>query len=206
MEALRFNEVVFCGENPHIVLVQPGTETPTAAASYWECTYSDFGEGHVLLLYLDKANAATLTQPSIAVYADNLPLGRYLTDALNQHFDEWKPFGFGGAAVQPARFFKESDSRHFYRVACHADQTHIDLHWSDIHRLGFRTFPDLFGGGFGLKGDEHYHVINTIFRCKSGTITVNQQTASGEPQLVPLADGGFSSSVFLALSETWVKA
>jgi hypothetical protein len=205
MESIRLSPVVFCGENPAIVLVNSDTGTTTAAASYWDCTYSVYGEGQVLLVYLDDANAAELGQPTIAVYADNIPLGRYLTDTFNQHFDDWKAFGFGGAPIQQARFFKESDSREFYRVACHAEQTHIDLLWHDIRGCDFRTFLDLFGGGFGAAGDEHYHVANVIFLCGQGRIAINQRTAAGEAQTRTLDNGRFSSSVFVALSETWIK-
>jgi hypothetical protein len=205
VESMRLSPVVFCGENPAIVLVNAQTGKPSAAASYWHCTYSAYGEGHVLLVYLDAANAANLKQPSIAIYADNVSLGRYLTDTFNQHFDDWKELGFGGASIQQARFFKESDSREFYRVACHAEKTHIDLLWHDIHGCDFRTFPDLFGGGFGVAGDEHYSVANVIFLCGKGDITINQRRAAGEPQTRTLPDGRFSSSVFIALSETWIK-
>lgn len=205
MEALRLNSVVFCGENPHIVLVEPGTERVTAAASYWQCTYSAYGEGQALLLYLDADNAAALGQPSLSVYADNAPLARYLVDTFNQHFEGWESFGFGGTPVQPARFFKESDSRQFYRVACHGEQTQIELLWGDIRHASFRTFPDLKGGGFGTAGDEHYHVANVIFLCGQGGIRLNQQSVMGEPETRTLDDGRFSSSVFLALSETWMR-
>lgn len=206
MQALRLDSVVFCGENPHIVLVEPGTERVKAAASYWQCTYSAYGEGQALLLYLDAENAAALGQPTLSVYADNAPLARYLVDAFNQHFEGWKHFGFGGAAIQQGRFFKESDSRAFYRVACHSEHTQIELLWQGIHQPGFRTFPDLKGGGFGAAGDEHYHVSNVICLCEQGRITVNQQPAIGEPETRTLENGRFSSSVFLALSETWIKA
>src|SRR5688572_4750244 len=98
MESLRLSPVVFCGENPHIVLYND--DTISAAASYWHCTFSAYGEGNVLLLYLDAANAAALKQPSIAVYADNAPLARYLTDTFNQHFEDWDKLGFGGAPIK----------------------------------------------------------------------------------------------------------
>jgi hypothetical protein len=39
------NPVVFCGENPNIILVDATTESITVAVSDWDCTYSDCGEG-----------------------------------------------------------------------------------------------------------------------------------------------------------------
>ncbi len=186
-------------------LFDPAAETMTAAASYWHSTYSPYGEGHVLLLYLEAANAAALEQPKVAIYSDNNPLARYLTDTFNQHFDGWRDFGFKDISIQPARFFKEADTRQFYRVACHTATAVIDVLWTDIRSSDFRTFPDLNGGGFGAAGDEHYHVSNAIFLCGQGAITVNKQQAAGQAQTRTLPDGRFSSSVFVALSETWVK-
>ncbi len=204
MEAARLEGVVFCGENPHIVLVD-ADETITAAVSYWECTYSAYGEGHALLVYLNAANAAALDHPTLAIYSDNAPLARYLTDTLNQHFDDWQGLGFANAAIHPARFFKEADTRSFYRVACHTESGHIDLLWQDIRPPDLRLMPDLQGGGFGAAGDEHYHVVNVILLCGEGSIRINEREAVGKPQTPTRPDGRFSSSVFVAISETWVK-
>jgi hypothetical protein len=205
MESLRLSPVAFCGENPVISLFKPGTDTITAAASYWHCTYSQHGEGTALLVYLDDGNALALNQPSIAVYSDNMPLARYLTDTFNAQFEDWKPFGFSGTPIQQARFVRESDSRDFYRVACHAEGTRIDLHWNNLRKPEYRTFPDLFGGGFGVAGDEHYHVSNVIFLCEQGSISINGKLTSGAAQTRTTPEGRFSSSVFVALSETWIK-
>jgi hypothetical protein len=205
MEQLRLKPVAFCGENPIISLVSDGTEEVSAAASYWHCTYSAYGEGNVLLLYMNEANATALGQPAVAVYADNAPLGRFLSNTFNQHFDDWKGLGFYRAPVQQARFFRISDSRRFYRVDCHAEQILINLLWEELRDPDFRTFPDLSGGGFGAAGDEHYNVANVIFLCGEGHIVVNQQEAVGVPQTRTLPDGRYSSSVFVALSETWIK-
>jgi len=205
LESLRLKPIAFCGENPVMELVDPTSEIMTAAASYWHCTYSPQGEGHVLLLYLDAANAAALGQSSVAIYADNMPLARFVTDTFNQHFDGWKDFGFGTAPVQQGRFVREADARQFYRVTCDIGTAMVDVLWTDIRSSDFRTFPDLNGGGFGIAGDEHYHVSNAIFLCGQGAISINKQQVSGAAQTRTLADGRFSSSVFVALSETWVK-
>ncbi|MEO8392722.1 MAG: hypothetical protein ABI700_07000 [Chloroflexota bacterium] len=154
MNALRITPIVFCGENPNIMLVD-ANQMPTAAASYWECTYSPYGVGDVLLVYLDANNATALDHPAIAIYADNVPLARYLTDTFNQHFEGWQQWNFSEAAVQQAHFTKESDSAQFYRVMCYSDKMQIDLLWSEFRGASFRTFPDLNGGGFGVAGDEH---------------------------------------------------
>jgi len=205
VDALRLKPIAFCGENPVMELYTPGTETIAAAASYWHSTYSPYGEGHALLVYLDAGNAATLGQPGAAIYADNVALARYVTDTFNQHFDDWKAFGFKDVPVHQARFFNQSDTRHFFRVACHTQTSVIDVLWDDIHSSDFRTYANLNGGGFGIAGDEHYHVSNAIFLCGQGRISINQQQVVGEASTRMMPDDRFTSSVFVALSETWVK-
>ena len=205
MDSVRLKPIAFCGENPVIELYDATTEIITAAASFWHCTYSPHGEGQVLLVYLDAANASALGQPSVAIYADNASVARYVTDTFNQHFDGWKSFDFKDAPIQQARFFTDAHMSQFYRVACHTDTSVIDVTWTDIRSSDFRTFPDLNGGGFGFADDEHYHVSNAIFLCGQGAISVNKHQAVGEAQTRTLPDGRFSSSVFVALSETWVK-
>ncbi|MBA3870917.1 MAG: hypothetical protein H0X30_17380 [Anaerolineae bacterium] len=205
MDALRLKPIAFCGENPVMELYKPGTEIMTAAASYWHSTYSPHGQGNALLVYLDAANAAAHGQPKAAIYADNAPLARYLTDTFNQHFDGWKDLGFKEAPIYQARFFTDADTRQFYRVACHNQQAVIDVLWTDIRSSDFRSYSDLNDGGFGTAGDEHYHVSNAIFLCGQGHISINQRQAAGEAFTRTLPDERFSSSVFVALSETWVK-
>jgi hypothetical protein len=129
-----------------------------------------------------------------------------LTDTFNQHFEDWQQFEFSGAAVEQAHFSKDSDSREFYRINCASGQTQIVLLWRDIRDRSFRTFPDLNGGGFGLARNEHYHVANVIFLYGQGSITINQRQAVGAAQTCTLSDGRFSSSVFVARSETWIKS
>jgi len=205
VDSERLKPIAFCGENPVMELFSPGTETISAAASYWHCTYSPYGEGQVLLLYLDTANATALGQPNAVIYADNEPLARYLTNTFNQHFDGWKPFGFKEAAVREAAFTKESDMSKFYKVTCHADKTIIDVLWSDIRSSDYRSYSDLNGGGFGAAADEHFHVSHSLFLCGQGHMTINQQPVIGTGYTHTLPDDRFTSSVFVALAETWIK-
>lgn len=204
MEALRLNDVVFCGENPGLDLLKPGTETVTAGASYWFCTYSPYGEGHVLMLHLDAENAAALNHPAVAIYADNPALGRYVADTFTQHFGEgWKSANLPNTPIQTARFFRESDSRRFYRIACHVEQTRIELLWQDLRGGLFRNMPN--NSGMGAAGDESFHISTVFFLAEQASITINGQKAAGEIETKTEDDGRFSSSAFVALSETWIK-
>lgn len=199
MEALRLNNVVFCGENPGMMLMSPGTDTATADLSYWFCTYSPHGEGHVLFLRLDEANASALNHPAVAIYSDNAPLARYLAEMFTQYFDGWSDKDLPNAPILPARIFKESDSRSFYRVACHGEQTHIELMWQDVRDISFRTFPDMD------FTPNRFQVATVFFLCGKATISINQQPVTGEPQVKTREDGRLSSTAFVALAETWIK-
>lgn len=199
MEALRLNNVVFCGENPGLTLVNPDTEATTATSSYWFCTYSPHGEGHVLFLQLDAANASALNHPAVAIYSDNAPLARYLAEMFTQHFGDWKDKDLPNAPILPARIFKESDSRSFYRVACHGEQAHVELMWEDVRDISFRTFPDMD------FPPNRFQVATVFFLCAKAAISINGQAVTGEPQVKTRDDGQLSSSAFVALAETWIK-
>lgn len=199
MEALRLNNVVFCGENPGMTLVNADTDTTAANLSYWFCTYSPHGEGHVLFLQLDGANASALKHPAVTVYSDNAPLARYLAEMFTQHFDGWDDKDLPNMPILPARIFKESDSRSFYRVACHGEQAHIELLWEDVRDISFRTFPDMD------FAPNRFQVATVFFLCGKATISVNQQPVTGITQVKTRDDGQLSSTAFVALAETWIK-
>ena len=59
--------------------------------------------------------------------------------------------------------------------------------------------------GFGAAADEHFHVSHSLFLCGQGHITLNQQPIIGTGYTHTLPDDRFTSSVFVALAETWIK-
>jgi hypothetical protein len=195
---MRLNNVVFCGENPGLDLLNAAGET-TAAASYWFCTYSPYGEGHVLLIRFDAATAAALGQPPAAIYSDNPALGRYLADTFTQYFGAWSGAGVPALPVLPARLFKESDSRSYYRAVCQAEGALIELLWADVKEISMRVIPD------SPLGEATYHIFTVFFLCERATITVNGRAAEGAPVVKTNAEGKLSSSAFVALAETWVR-
>jgi hypothetical protein len=204
MNLQRLDGTIFCGENPQIILMQSDKRTYTAAASYWRSVYSPVGEGNVLLLYLDMDNVHNHQHPNLAIYADNLPLADFLTHTFNRHFAEFKELGFADVKPQPARLYQDSDSRHYHRIICHTDNHHIELLWKDIRKRQLFIITDLNNGGFGINGDEHYDVYTNIGLCATASITINNQPVEGEITTEE-RDGRFTSSAFLAFSETWLK-
>jgi hypothetical protein len=204
-DALIFRpNVVFCGENPQIFLTQPGSEGPVASASYWHCTYSPCGEGNVMLLYLNESTANSTGHPTHTIFTDNRDLARYVTDTFNQHFDGWGRLGFNQVEAEFGRFFPDTDSRKYVRIACHTSDKIVTLRWRDIRSPELRMFSDLNGGGFGVNRDEHYDVHTVICLCGDATIQIGNRRVRGLVQTAE-RNGRFMSSAFLAFSEVWMK-
>jgi hypothetical protein len=53
-------------------------------------------------------------------------------------------------------------------------------------------------------GDVSFDLTTTICPCQVGHIRINGKIVDGEVKVVKNADGLFSSTAFLAFSETWV--
>ncbi len=194
--------VLFCGENPQIILMDG--ETVTAALSYWRCTYSPYGEGQALLLMLNEANATQTGLASHTIFTDNPALGRYVTDAFNRHFDDWQSPAWLTATPIPARFAVEVDSRRYQRLACFSENLHLVGEWLDVATHELRVFEDMNNGTMGVNGDEHFDVSTVICLCRNGRISVNDKLLSGQAVSFE-KEGRLRSSVFLAFSEVWTK-
>jgi hypothetical protein len=152
----RVDGIAFCGENPQIMLYGEEGDDYTAAASYWRSVYSPFGEGQVLLIYLNDKNAENHGHPNYAIYSDNLNLAEYLTLTFNQHFDEYKHLSFGTVKPQPSQFIQDSDSRDFHRIVCQASKHRIELLWEDVRLRQLFIIKDHNNGGLGKM------VMNTM--------------------------------------------
>ncbi|HET8631012.1 MAG TPA: hypothetical protein VFL91_26630 [Thermomicrobiales bacterium] len=186
--------VIFTGENPGLTLHAPGENRAVAAASYWRCTYSEAGEGNALIIWYAGAGGT----PTRAIYADNAALGRFVTDTLTQHFGDFKGHGFADIAPTPARFFQESDSRRYHRVACHADGRIIELVWRDV------LDRQQVIGSQRVIGPRSFELATVICPCSAASITVDGRAIPGEVR-VRTDDGGRpGSSAFLAFAESWV--
>ena len=189
--------VIFTGENPGLSLFRPGTGELVAAASYWRTTYSAHGEGNALVVWLDLAAAGVGEGTLTAIYADNAPLARFVTDTLNQHFGDFQNKGLPSVAPEPARFFQESDSRSYHRVAAHAETHRIELVWRDV-----RDYQQVIGSEL-LLGGRSFELATVICPCAEATITFDGKPVPGEVRLSE-RDGRPQSSAFLAFAESWV--
>ena len=186
--------VVFGGENPGLVLYEAGGERIVAAASYWRGTYSPAGEGNVLIIWQADGDG----EPASAIYADNAALGRFVTDTFTQHFANFRDRGFDAIEPAAARFFQESDSRRYHRVACHAGERVIELVWRDV-----RDRQMMIVSGMPLGGHT-FELATIMCPCGEASITIDGRQLAGEVR-VATGDGGRPrSSAFLAFAESWV--
>jgi hypothetical protein len=186
--------VIFAGENPGLTLYAPGEDRVVAAASYWRGTYSPAGEGNVLIIWYVGGDGGTAR----AIFADNAALGRFVTDTFTQHFGSFSDQGF--AAVEPtmARFFQESDSRSYHRVACHAGEQVIELVWRDVRDRQMMLVSEMALGG------RSFELATIMCPCGEASITIAGQPLAGEVRVSTDGGGRPRSSAFLAFAESWV--
>lgn len=189
--------VIFTGENPGLSLFGSGSGGLIAAASYWRGTYSAHGEGNTLVLWLDLDAAGVGEGTLTAIYSDNAPLARFVTDTLTQHFGDFQNKGFSSVAPEPARFFQESDSRRYHRVVAHTDTHRIELDWREV-----RDYQQVIGSDLALGG-RSFELATVICPCAEATIIFDGMQVQGEVRPTE-RDGRPQSSAFLAFAESWV--
>jgi len=186
--------IVFAGENPILQLHQVGGEQRVAAASVWRSTYSEQGEGYVLILWADPETSGLGAGAPRGIYADNAELARLVWDRFNRHFDSFQNQGLEDVAPQAAQFVEEAGGRRFHRITCSVGTTTIELVWRDVQ--------DVFHNvGAATLGEKAWEITNVVCPCARGEILVDGQAVTGE---VRQTGGTFQSSAFLAFCESWV--
>lgn len=188
--------VIFAGENHMITLHLAGTQTPILSASCWRCTYSEHGEGFVLLIWHDPAQSGLAQLPPDVIYADNAAMARMVAERFGQYFEGFRGRGVATREPVPARFVQQGDGRRSHRIACMAGEITIELVWREMLDTNLEIF-------YNTSGPIPYDVSAVICHCAHGAIQVNGAPSQGE---VHQPAGETYSSAFLAFSETWVQA
>jgi hypothetical protein len=196
------DRVIFCGENPELRLFREGTEEMVAIASYWQGSYSAYGQGQVLIVWTDPAGTGLGEQARHAIYTDNPPLARFLAQTLVQHFDGFQTLGIDNLIPIPARLVRAVDPRRDYRVFCYSETDTLELSWGPV--LDYRL-PNTYANLFDRPETEiRYDVNNVICPCGEARLWINGQQSAG--QIIHFHDGTrHRSTAFLAYSETWVE-
>jgi hypothetical protein len=191
----RKQPVIFAGENHMITLFRPGSERIAISVSCWRCTYSEHGEGWVLVVFNDpSASGLDALLPNV-MYADNAALARMVATRFNQYFDGFRDRGYAELDPQAARFSQQGDSARHHRIVCVTDALTVELIWQDMLDAGLEIF-------YNTSGPIPYDVSAIICHCARGSIVVNGKPAGGEIKRIACET---YSSAFLAFSETWAE-
>lgn len=189
--------VLFSGENPGMTLYAPGTDQMVAVASYWVCTDSPYGVGHVLILWLAVENTAVSDVGHGGIFTDNHDLAQVLVENLTQHFPEFRDVPVATLAYTDARCEHTFDGAR-YQVMCQTAKIKMEIEWSgvlDRKQIIWPQFP---------AGEAAYDLTTVICPCQMGHIQLNGKLLQGEIRKTQAADGQFSSTAFLAFAETWI--
>ena len=185
--------IFMSGENPGITLHAPGTEEVRAVASYWHCTDSPLGVGHVLILWVGDGSGSTCQ----AILTDHLSLAKVLVERRTRHFPEFQGIpvaDFPYVEAQCGHTFDGSS----YRALGRSTSLRIELEWTglmDRKQILWPRFP---------AGDVVFDLTTVICPCRSARILVNDTPSAGEVRTMESTGGHSSSTAFLAFAETWV--
>ena len=190
--------VFMCGENPGLRLYLPGTEQLTAVVSYWQCTYSPWGVGNAVVLWLAEQTATDVkVYRSGGIFTDNVSLAQRLVETLTQHFPEFHGLPVTDLPYIEARCEHTFDGA-WYQVRCWAEAAQVEVVWKELldqKHLHWPQFP---------AGAAAYDLTTVICPCRAGFVRMNGVTVPGEVQQGQSADGHPSSTAFLAFAESWV--
>lgn len=192
MMTARNDRVLFAGENHMITLFAHDGDAIAISASCWRCTFSEHGEGWVLVLR--NAAASELDAlPERVVYSDNAALARMVVARFNQYFEGFREQSYTALEPVPARFAQRAGGAAAHRITCATDALTVVLDWGETLDSALETF-------YNTSGPVPYDVSAVICHCARGAIAVNGRPACGE---VKRSAGETYSSAFLAFSETW---
>lgn len=184
--------VAFAGENPMIVLYQPGDDAHVAIASLWRCAYSAAGEGNALVIWVDPVASGLGDLAPIGIYTDNPDLARLVWANFYEDYDPIHNRGIEDPPPRTARFAYQADGARLHRAACSIGGTTIELEWRDAQEP-FQSITYL----------TSYDVSVVARPCRRASISVNGQSVLGE---VRMPHGVFKSSAILAFAETWIAS
>jgi|GEM_PF-971190 len=189
--------VFFSGENPCMTLCNPETKQVVSVASYWHCTDSPHGIGHVLVLWLGSDVTADPVFGQGGIFTDNLDLAKVLVNNLTQHFPEFKDVPTAALEYTDA-ICSHKYAEDCYHVTCRTRDIEIAIEWTgvlDRKQIVWPEFP---------AGPEFYDLTTVICPCRGGNIRLNGIFIDGKIDVTQSPDGQPASSAFLAFAETWI--
>jgi hypothetical protein len=182
---LSQSSVIFTGENPDLILYDDSGQM-TVAASYWHCTFSQFGQGNVLVLWLREGIKT--------IYTDNPALAT-MAQMLTSYFEGFQELAVPTFPIYDATFSRTLDGKAFYQVTCLSGGTRTELTW--------QTFRDVYSVKDRFHFGRNYEISFVVCTCETGRVVIGGEAVVGK---VRWFDRDPASSVFLALAESWTLA
>ena len=183
------NAVLMTGENSFIRLSADGGKTQSDRISHWRVLWCPEGAGHALFVQ------STLTDGAVRIYADNVPVARWLQTAIESLL--FPAFADSSLPVVPAEFSRHGDVASGARERVVAPGADIALSWEDFLPPFVLNMPPGFN-------DRPIGVFSTFFPARAARVELNGRAAPGKPWPETRGDRE-ASSACLAWSETWVK-
>ena len=184
------SEVRLSGENPYMLLHNERGGPVTTFVSLWRIYLSPHGEGHTLFL------RSELTKDQPIVWTDNIMLTRWIQEEITA---KDSPFSDSSLKAIDGAFSRHGN--------CLTEVTHKVVSREDEILLTWYDFLPAFAGirGEDIKAGRTHGHYATYVPAQRVKVTRNGVDCVGKP-IERDREGWKSSSAFLALAETWVRA
>jgi len=194
-------EVVFCNENPTMILSAGGNSVAAVAVSFWQVSLSPVGPGHLFALWQRPPGIEVATT---SLYTDNRALAPLIHETFLRHFT-WTPFASARAEqaeYREAQFWVSANPPRVYRAACHALGIDLLAEWREIGpfvRHGRHGHPGVAYGGAPLVVDAAVGFSGRASLMVDGRPLPGSEGLHGP-------GGAAGATAFVTLGETWSRA
>jgi hypothetical protein len=181
--------VLWSGDNPLIVLKDPGDGRERTAVALFRVDHSPVGSGNAVFIITDLP-----AERVRACFTDHPPLGRWLRDEIVGTLPEFAAHDFRDMPIRNARFVQLA-SPGARSVLIATDAGEIRLTWRALEE------PFNLRVRAGTVATIPFDLETMVYRARRAEVAIGDTLAPGE--VAREADGG--SSAFLALNETWYR-
>lgn len=199
--AVHPGAIDWSGDNPGMFL-RESPDGPFVTLLVWfRVCLSEFGAGHVLLLFEEPNQSNTFPDVANICAADNKPLAEYLVDNFCKKFGAFRGAkAFETLPVTPMISMEEGFlGEDCYGVEVKTSDAQVVLRWEQLgDRFAADVPPDKSATG-------KHEMYSCFVEAHRGTVEVNGRRLRGEAFPRDFL-GRATSSAFLAFSETWIRA
>jgi hypothetical protein len=193
--------VEWSGENPGMYLKEAAEGPFVTLISFFRVVLSPHGRGHAAFLFLDPhGSGKTRGKPNLCV-TDNEPLAGYLKDHFLSKFGPFRdvPALDNCRFESGTQFVASGDARTTYTEQFRGPSGEVSLTWAPLTDTFLVELPK-------ERSATGQHEMFSVFVTASDVrVSVHGEGVAGRPIPRDMA-GKTTSTAFLALSETWVRA